>query len=174
MAGPAAEQKALLRARFRGRRGHDRSRAADAAVERVLRLPVLYRDGTRTVALYAAIGDEVPLEAVAHRLAEAGKRLVYPVVAGDELELAPDVARPERIAVEEVDVFLVPGQAFDRAGRRLGRGGGHYDRLLARRRADATVIGICYADRVIEELPQDPWDARVHALMTDSYEITFP
>jgi 5-formyltetrahydrofolate cyclo-ligase len=163
-----SEPKAALRARFRGRRGHERGAAAAAAAERLLRMPVLA--GAQTVALYQAIGDEVPLEAVARWCDSHRKRVVYPVVVGPELELAPDVARPERVLVAEVDLFLVPGQVFDRAGRRLGRGGGHYDRLLARRRANARVIGICYADRVVDELPEDPWDVRMHALVTDQFE----
>jgi 5-formyltetrahydrofolate cyclo-ligase len=162
-----SERKAALRAQFRGRRGHDRSGAARAAVERALRMPVLH--SAETVALYQAIGDEVPLDALARRCKELGKRVLYPVVVGPELELAPDPARPERVPVEEVDLFLVPGQVFDRSGRRLGRGGGHYDRLLARRRADATLIGICYADRVVDELPEDPWDVRMGALVTDRF-----
>jgi 5-formyltetrahydrofolate cyclo-ligase len=166
-----SDRKAALRAQFRGRRGHERAGAAEAAVQRLIALPVW--GPARTVALYQAIGDEVPLEAVARRARESGKRVVYPVVAGPELELAPDVTRPERVAVAEVDVFVVPGQAFDRAGRRLGRGGGHYDRLLARRRADAWPIGMCYADRVLDELPQDPWDVPMRALVTDRFALTF-
>ena len=140
---------------------------AAAAVARaaLAALPELVR--ARTVAFYSAIGDEVPVEAVAEAVRERGARAVYPVVAGAELELAPDVARPERVGVGEVDLFVVPALLFDRAGRRLGRGGGHYDRLLARRRADAWVVGICYEDRVIAELPEDPWDVRVHVVVTE-------
>ncbi|HTO07188.1 MAG TPA: 5-formyltetrahydrofolate cyclo-ligase [Myxococcota bacterium] len=164
-----SERKAALRAQFRGRRGHDRSGAARAAVERVLRMPALQR--AETIALYQAIGDEVPLEAVARRLRELAKRVLYPVVVGPELELAPDVARPERVPAAEVDLFLVPGQVFDRAGRRLGRGGGHYDRLLARKGSNAMVIGICYADRVVDELPEDPWDVRMDAVVTDQFHL---
>ena len=93
--------------------------------------------------------------------------MVYPVVVGPELELAPEPARAERVPVGEVDVFVVPALRFDRAGRRLGRGGGHYDRLLARRRADAWLVGICYDDRVIDELPEEPWDVRMHVVVTD-------
>lgn len=166
-----SEPKAALRAQFRGRRGHERAGAAAAAVERLLALPVW--ESARTVALYQAIGDEVPLEPVARWCAEHGKRVVYPRVAGPELELAVDVTRPERVPVGEVDVFVVPGQVFDRVGRRLGRGGGHYDRLLARRRADAWPIGICYADRVVDELPQDPWDVPMRALVTDRFALRF-
>jgi 5-formyltetrahydrofolate cyclo-ligase len=71
--------------------------------------------------------------------------------------------------VGEVDLFVVPALRFDRAGRRLGRGGGHYDRLLARRRTDAWLVGICYEDRVVDELPEDPWDVRMHVVVADRF-----
>ena len=139
--------------------------AAAAAAAALAALPELAR--ARTVAFYSAIGDEVPVESIAASVRGRGGRTVYPVVVGPELELAPELARPERVGVGEVDLFVVPALLFDRAGRRLGRGGGHYDRLLARRRAGAWLVGICYEDRVIDELPEDPWDVRMHVVVTE-------
>ena len=107
------------------------------------------------------------MEVIAEAIRARGGRALYPVVVGPELELAPDPSRAERVSVGEVELFVAPGLLFDRAGRRLGRGGGHYDRLLARRRADAWLVGICYEDRVIDELPEDPWDVRMHVVVTD-------
>jgi 5-formyltetrahydrofolate cyclo-ligase len=127
----------------------------------------------RVAAFYRAIGDEVPVEAVAEACRERGCRVVYPVVAGADLELAEDPDRPARTRAEEVDVFVVPGVLFDRSGHRLGRGGGHYDRLLARRRANTTRIGVCYVDRVVNELPVDPWDVSMDALVTDQFVLRF-
>lgn len=144
----------------------------------------------RTIAFYAAIADEVPLDLLAASSRERGARIAYPVQSGVGLELAL-VSNPEslcagpsgvrepdrdalRIGVDEVDAFLVPGLLFDRACRRLGRGGGHYDRLLARAREDATLIGICYADRVVEELPEDPWDVPVDWVVTDRFVVERP
>ena len=141
--------------------------AAAAAQTRLLGLPELAR--ARTVAVYSAIGDEVPVEPVAEACRARGVRVVYPVVVGPELELTADPARAERVPVAEVDVFVVPALRFDRAGRRLGRGGGHYDRLLARRRVDAWLVGICYEDRVTDELPEDPWDVRMHVIVADRF-----
>jgi len=139
----------------------------------------------RTIALYAAIGDEVPLGTAGCALRERGARSVYPCAgaAGLELALVTDERELERgarrfpearsgalrIALEEVDAFVVPGVLFDRAGRRLGRGGGAYDRLLARARRDAARVGICYADRVREELPEDPWDVAMDVVVTDRF-----
>ncbi|HTO70692.1 MAG TPA: 5-formyltetrahydrofolate cyclo-ligase [Myxococcota bacterium] len=170
-AGSAAERKAELRARYRGARGQPRAEAARAALERLLGLPELVR--ARTVAFYAAIGDEVPVEAAAELCRARGSRVVYPVVAGLALELAERPGRPERVPVEEIELFVVPGLLFDRTGLRLGRGGGHYDRLLARRSPGARVVGICYADRVVAELPREAWDEAMDLVVSDRETLRF-
>ena len=165
------DPKAELRARYRGARGQARGESARAALGRLLALPEL--STARVIAFYRAIGDEVPVEAAAERCRARGARTVYPVVAGPDLELAPDPDQPARVPVEEVELFVVPGVLFDRTGRRLGRGGGHYDRLLARRRGGALRVGICYADRLVESLPQDPWDVAMDALVSDRATLRF-
>lgn len=82
-------------------------------------------------------------------------------LAGSGFDLAP-VVPPEA-----VDLFLVPGLAFTPDGRRLGRGGGYYDRLLARRAIGSTAIGICFAVQLLESLPTEPHDQRVDAVITE-------
>jgi 5-formyltetrahydrofolate cyclo-ligase len=166
-----AERKAALRASAKGARGRSRGEAARGALERLLQLEELAR--ARVAAFYRAIGDEVPVEEAAEACRARGTEVVYPVVVGADLELATEATSPERTAVDRVDVFVVPGLLFDRAGTRLGRGGGHYDRLLARRRSDALVVGICYADRVVDALPQDRWDIRVDLVVTDQLVLRF-
>lgn len=56
----------------------------------------------------------------------------------------------------DVDLFIVPGVAFDRQGHRLGRGGGHYDRLLAN--VSVPVIGLAYTCQIVSRLPQEKYD----------------
>jgi 5-formyltetrahydrofolate cyclo-ligase len=87
------------------------------------------------------------------------------------LGFAQPAASAPLVAVEAVDVFVVPGLLFDRACRRLGRGRGDYDRLLARARPDALRVGICYADRVVDELPEDPWDVAMDVVVTDRFVL---
>lgn len=162
-------RKAALRAGAKGARGRDRSGVGLAVLERLISLPEL--SSARVVALYRALGDEVPVEECARWLLARGAEVVYPVVVGPELELAADPSLPGRIAIENVDLFIVPGLLFDRAGRRLGRGGGHYDRLLARRREGALLVGVCYTDRVVDALPDDPWDVAMHLVVTDQFVL---
>jgi len=78
----------------------------------------------------------------------------------------PNPALPA-VAACAPDLALIPGIAFDRSGARLGFGGGYFDRLLASRIPQKTVlIGLAYAFQVVEKIPADPWDVRVHAVIT--------
>ena len=69
------------------------------------------------------------------------------------------------MSLTEIQVALVPGVAFTAAGDRLGRGGGYYDRLLARLPQGARRIGICHAIQVRETLPGEDHDVAVDELL---------
>ncbi|MEA3208793.1 MAG: 5-formyltetrahydrofolate cyclo-ligase [Chthoniobacter sp.] len=66
-----------------------------------------------------------------------------------------------------VDLFLVPGVAFTSDGRRLGRGAGYYDRLLANRAPQSAALGVCFALQLVEDLPFEPHDQNVDAVVTE-------
>jgi 5-formyltetrahydrofolate cyclo-ligase len=67
-----------------------------------------------------------------------------------------------------MDMCLVPGLVFDHSGGRIGMGGGYYDRLLSQARDDCLFYGVAFSWQVLEEpLPQDPWDIRLHGVLTD-------
>lgn len=161
--------------------GTDRARARARAIAFLAMLDEIR--AARRVALYAGAGDEVPAQDLHATLRQAGIEVAFPLVDGEDLLLRrvdrlEDLEHGFRglleprsicpwVGPEEVEVFVVPGVLFDRAGRRLGRGGGHYDRLLARARPEAFRVGLCYADRVVPELPVEPWDVRVDAVVTE-------
>ena len=71
------------------------------------------------------------------------------------------------VPFHEIDVFLVPGLAFDLGGRRLGNGGGHYDRILSAARRDAESIGIAPHRHIVEDVPAEDHDVRVGWLATE-------
>ncbi len=68
----------------------------------------------------------------------------------------------------QLDAMLVPGRCFDRHGIRLGRGGGHYDRVVPQLRPGVPIIGVCADDRVVDRLPSDLHDAPMTHLATES------
>lgn len=74
----------------------------------------------------------------------------------------------EIIPIPEIDLFLVPGVAFDRKGGRLGNGGGYYDRILSSKRNDALAVGVAPAIRVVESVPREDHDVEMDMLATAS------
>ncbi len=80
--------------------------------------------------------------------------------------LQPHAGAP-RLEAQQVDIFLVPGLAFDLWGARLGRGAGYFDRLLTGVRPHATLAGIAPAALVVDRLPAEPSDVPVGYLATE-------
>ena len=70
------------------------------------------------------------------------------------------------IPLNQLDLVLVPGIAFDLAGRRLGRGKGFYDRLLAEVRGHK--CGVAFDEQIVAEVPEEPHDVRVDSILTPS------
>lgn len=176
--------KIALRADLRARRaahvaalGEDGARiAAEAAAEHILpHIPA-----GATVSLYLALQDELdpdPLIAVLHA---RGHALALPTLLdrttmrflawqpGDPLERGPMKLRqplptsPERAP----DLIVTPLLGFDRIGGRIGYGAGHYDRAF-QRYAGAHRIGFAWAMQEVVKVPHDPWDVRLHGVVTE-------
>lgn len=142
-----------------------------------------------TVAAYVSIRGEPSTRALLDLLRAEGVRVLLPVLladndldwalyeGADELVragrglLEPDGQRLGPEAVTEADVVLLPGLAVDRGGLRLGRGGGSYDRVLARLAragARASLVVLLYDAEVLAEVPAEPHDRHVHAAVTPS------
>ncbi|MCW2533691.1 MAG: 5-formyltetrahydrofolate cyclo-ligase [Blastococcus sp.] len=116
---------------------------------------------------------------------ELGTRVLLPVVPseGHELRWAVDTGRlaPGRFGLLEpvgprldpaalgtADVVVLPALAVSRDGVRLGRGGGYYDRALRHARPDAVLVALLFDDELVGELPAEPHDRRVTAVVTPS------
>jgi 5-formyltetrahydrofolate cyclo-ligase len=179
-----AEQKARLRAEMSRRRravpADVAQVAAVAVAARVAELPVF--GAARRVALYASLPDELPTRPLFERIVLAGKAACLPRLADRGLEFVSvprwedlregryglRVPPPDLPAVESLDLVLLPGVAFDRRGRRLGRGGAHYDRTFADRPTGGPMlIGVAYAFQVVDEVPSEDWDRDVDAVVSE-------
>ncbi|HET6441826.1 MAG TPA: 5-formyltetrahydrofolate cyclo-ligase, partial [Phycisphaerae bacterium] len=77
------------------------------------------------------------------------------------------------IPVCEIDVVLAPCQAVDRSGNRLGKGGGFYDRFLARPDLRACIIAVAFQEQVLDEVPVGENDCRVQMVVTDAEVLSF-
>ena len=165
------------------RRSALRRRAALSITERALAGEALERalsgvlGRAQRVAAYAAVGTEPPTEELLAHCTEALLPVLLPDgeldwaawTAADDLRPGPHgllEPRGERLgvdAIETCDLVLVPALAVDRRGNRLGRGGGSYDRALAR--TSALTIALLYDDELVDELPAEPHDVPVLAVV---------
>jgi 5-formyltetrahydrofolate cyclo-ligase len=189
--GDPAEAKDALRSAIRAHRAARTARQrADAAVAfaDVLESVPAVRDAA-TVACYAARSSEPGTLVLLERLAARGARVLLPVLgtglardwaayeAGEVMrERAP--GRPPEpggptlgtTAITGADVVIVPALAVDTAGRRLGQGGGWYDRVLALVPAGVTIVAMVFPEEVYDAetrpLPSERHDLPVHAVAT--------
>lgn len=158
------------------------SQAARAIAEHLLAASEVRR--AASIAAYVGIGGEPGTGPLLDGLVSAGKRVILPVLLPDgDLDWAT-YAGPQslaaasrgllepvgaRLGVEAVatpDVVLVPALAADRTGLRLGRGGGSYDRALARVPVGTFVCALLFEGEVLEVVPSDSHDRRVTAVVT--------
>lgn len=104
-------------------------------------------------------------------LTARGTWLWVPAVSADtvgwRLLSGPGDPPAARASAPPPDLVLVPGLAFDRAGGRLGRGGGHYDRLLPGLRGGCLRVGVCFREQVVASVPREVWDQTVDWLATE-------
>jgi 5-formyltetrahydrofolate cyclo-ligase len=74
----------------------------------------------------------------------------------------------EEVPAERMDVVVVPGAAFDAAGRRCGYGGGFYDAYLPLTRAGVPWVALAFEAQLVDELPCEPHDLAVGAIVTET------
>lgn len=154
---------------------------------RFLALPEVVAAGT--VLLFWSFGSEVPTESLLAALHERGARMLLPRIVAGDLELrtyapgdplagtsfgAREPTEGLVVSPGEVDVICTPSVAFDRSGRRIGYGGGYYDRLFPAAPAAARV-GVAFGVQVVDgDLPEGHFDLRVDAVVTEDETLRWP
>lgn len=184
-----------LRSQLRERRAAippgQRLAAADAVARQLADRPGLHEPGY--VAGYWAMNGELPLHSVQLRLAPGqvwclpvlrpGGRLRFAPwkpgdpLAGNRYGIPEPVVEPAAtLAPEAMSLVLLPLLGFDRAGNRLGMGGGYYDRSFAFRRgrpAPPRLVGVAYACQEVPALDAQDWDVPLDALATEGEWLEF-
>ena len=187
------QEKAVLRKQLRAARSarspDDRREAGRLIRDALLSLPELQMAGT--VAAYYSVGAEPDTRGLVYALWKRGTYVLLPLLLPDgDLDWAsyegPDslVPGPRGLAepgepprgpgaVARADVVLAPALAVDHAGNRLGRGGGSYDRALARVGPLIPVIALLYDDELLGHVPAEPHDTPVRAAVRPGPGITW-
>jgi 5-formyltetrahydrofolate cyclo-ligase len=135
------------------------------------------------VALYHARGSELGTAALATAFKANGYQLVYPQVLGDglmefaqEIDLEDAARTATQVIAAQIVVMIVPLVAFDAQCNRLGMGGGYYDRYLPRLSPLTKTLGIAFDEQLVENLPLEPHDSPLSAIITPRacYEACHP
>jgi len=146
--------------------------------------------------IYVSLPDEFPTKQIIQELSRLGKKIACPSIISTKhctMEfkqlkgalkaqafgiMAPEKTNPS-ISIQTLDVILLPLVGFDLTGNRLGMGGGYYDRLLAtdhnniRLNEKPILIGIGFEAQYCAEIPNEPWDIKLDAVITESKATIF-
>ncbi len=152
-----------------------------AVMARIARIPVLRE--AELVGGFRAVRGEIDIDAALMLLIERGTAVTVPRVVGERLEFAawnpdgescagpfgiPEPTTATTFPLTAHDALLVPLVAFDAEGNRLGQGGGYYDRALATRPGRRPlVIGVAHAFQEVARVPNEAWDVRLDAIVTE-------
>ncbi len=159
----------------------ERSRQSGRILKRLFEHPRFFE--ARSVLFYVAQGREVETRPILEEARKKGKRVYVPRIdprdkriqmieiqdfkelqPGSYGILEPPYEAKRRGDPKAVDLLVVPGVAFDREGRRLGRGEGYFDRLL-REAGQAYKIGFAFREQIVERVPSEIHDVQVDEVL---------
>lgn len=177
------ELRALVRARLAGIPAADWKLRSPAAAAAVSALPEF--KAAHCVMIYLAMPGEAVADAIAEEGWRQSKLICAPRTNWEHFTLSPaplsdleqsvqvgprgirEPLDPATVPVGQLDLIITPGLAFDAHGRRLGRGGGFFDRLLGQREWRGVAIGFGLDEQLEPEIPVAPHDACVNIVVTD-------
>jgi 5-formyltetrahydrofolate cyclo-ligase len=156
--------------------------------ERLFSLPEFIN--ANTVFFYASFRSEVETLSIIKESIKMGKKIVLPKVdkerhrlklheIKDISELSPGymgIPEPspfnERlVTLDNIDLVIIPGAAFDFSGNRLGYGGGYYDILLSENTRKVPIIALAYEEQLVDSIPSEKHDVKVDIIVTDKRVI---
>ena len=141
----------------------------------------------KSILFYASFRSEVETLSMIKESLGMGKRVILPKVdkAKHVLILSeikgiedltpgymgipePNLHDERPVNLEDIDLVIIPGAAFDHSGNRLGYGGGYYDILLSESKKKIPVTALAYEEQVIDKIPSEKHDVKVNMIITDN------
>jgi 5-formyltetrahydrofolate cyclo-ligase len=138
------------------------------------------------VFFYASFRSEVDTHTMIKESLEMGKRVMLPRVhiKGHKVKLyeikdinelspghmgipEPSFSEAYSLLIDEANIIIIPGVAFDYSGNRLGYGGGYYDMILTQRKKESPIIALAYEEQLVDEVPSEPHDIKFDLVVTD-------
>ena len=159
-----------------------REKAGEIIAERLLSHPAV--QAARTIMCYRSCRSEIPTAKLIHALEKQGGTLCFPVCEqggvmqayqpldesawkkGQMGIMEPDRERSRLISPEDIDLVICPMVAFDKARRRMGYGGGYYDRYLPQCKR-AIYVGLAFEAQRMERIPAYEHDLPMHLIVTE-------
>ena len=124
-------------------------------------LPTALADGKQVVVPYCSAGqlELFRLQSMAE-LASGSYQILEP---------RPELRRQgqRQVGIDQIELIIVPGVAFDRDGSRLGHGLGYYDKLLSRARPETPRVALAFDCQIFPTLPTAPHDVPMHVIVTE-------
>ncbi len=190
----AVQEKAAIRRRMRALRRalspEERLRASKVVcaklnLDKEIAAATDPSGGGGVVAVYLAAPDEIDLSDFICEMLDRGVDVASPRWSGETYDLARlkgldegdlrrgpmNILEPieaESVRPQYVSVWIVPGLAFTKGGKRLGYGGGWYDRLLAATAKNALKIGVAYEFQIVDDIPSEQHDILLDRIVTSS------
>ncbi|GAA2752041.1 5-formyltetrahydrofolate cyclo-ligase [Amnibacterium kyonggiense] len=193
MTGDLAPQKRALRAELRERRRNltrdERAAAAAGITEHLIALT--RQVGARSVSCYLSATDEPDTRPFVNWARDAGIRVLFPITrtdglldwttaTDDEEEVTGLAGTPEPvgellgpIAINDVDLIVVPAASVDRSGMRLGWGRGYYDKTLGSMERCPPVYGVLFDSELVDEVPRERHDQAIDGVVTPTRTVEF-
>jgi 5-formyltetrahydrofolate cyclo-ligase len=144
-----------------------------------------------TILAYAALPNEISLDLFITTALAEGKRVCIPAIDWDAKSMAPAQIRNldtdleigrygvraalsscPLVELNDIDLILIPGLAFDRSFNRLGRGAGFYDRMIESLPSPRPLlVGVCFSCQIVDAVPTEPHDHPMDRVITEIGEL---
>ena len=160
----------------------------DEVIEKKLKDNKIYKN-SKNIFIYLGFGSEINTIKYVEDFLQEGKKVIVPytdmknkVMYGIEINTLDGLKKnkfgileptdsSEVFNKEDIDLIIMPGVAFDRSGNRVGYGGGYYDKFLSEINSDIPTIALAYDIQILEEVPSEKHDIKVHMVITEKDTI---